>query len=203
MKLSAYSFALRTQGNDLHGTLFSTLELAGIKDFTPQSPNPKKIIFHCENFYIFCRTEHKPNAMISVKEETLNVEVGSLIDVDVTLSNYRQCGLTKQEAQEYLEKHGKQATGTASRRYRLLNEEQFEEMYMRLFKQSGMKVHESSFKRHPACNFRMSKGDKFFNALEVNVKATIEDLELFRAAWYNGIGRTKTYGFGKLRVETI
>jgi CRISPR/Cas system endoribonuclease Cas6 (RAMP superfamily) len=36
---------------------------------------------------------------------------------------------------------------------------------------------------------------------DISFSATVGDLELFKTAWLNGIGRDKTYGFGMIRLD--
>ncbi len=37
--------------------------------------------------------------------------------------------------------------------------------------------------------------------IDISFSATVGDLELFKTAWLNGIGRDKTYGFGMIRLD--
>lgn len=201
--LIAHEFIVPADGPDLHGKLFNTLKNANINEFSPNSKDSKKVIFHCEQNFLFCQTAQKPTSNIPTRLKTLSVNTNSAIKGWVTLSNYRSCGRTPQESQAYLDKHGQLPKGSASKIYRLLNDEQFEDMYTRLFKQNGIVLTGSSKTRHPLNAFDLSKASKQLNAWEVYFEGFIENLDLFEHAWHNGVGRTKTYGFGKLRVETI
>lgn len=203
MILNAFNFFIPKRDNDIHGTLFSTLTLAGSKDFLPNNQEGNKVQLATDGFNIICRSTLKPSGIIKVIEEKIEVEEGSIIQGVVTLSNYKQCAFTKAEMESFIATHNRKPRSSESHPYRFLNDEEFTEYFISLFAKNGMELIRHFSNPNPVGTFKMAKAKKYFRANDVSFQAKITDLELFKNAWFNGIGRAKTYGFGLIRAQVV
>lgn len=203
MILKAYHFYIPKRDNDLHGTLFATLTLAGVVDFVPHNPNRIKVQLATDGFNIICRASKQPNHPIASKEYVLDVNTGDTVRGIVTLSSYKQCAFTAEETEAFKRKHNRMPKSSESHPYKMLNEEEFCELYTRLLANAGLDVTRHIVNPNPVGAFKMAKASKFFKALDVSFEAKVTDLEKLEFAWLNGIGRAKTYGFGMIRIQVV
>lgn len=203
MILKAYNFFIPKRNNDLHGTLFSTLTLAGVKDFVPENPNRSKVQLATDGFNIICRASTQPNHPIASREEVLEVNAGDTVRGIVTLSSYKQCAFTKEETEEFKRKHNRMPTSTESHPYKMLNDDEFRDLYTKLLANAGLEITRHVVNPNPVGAFKMAKAKKFFKALDVAFEAKVTDLEKLEFVWFNGIGRVKTYGFGMIRIQVV
>lgn len=203
MILKAYNFFIPKRDNDLHGTLFSTLTLAGVKDFVPTNPNRSKVQLATDGLNIICRASKEPNFPILSKPEVLNIECGNTVRGLVTLSNYKQCCFTADETAKFKAKHNRLPTSTEAHPYKILNDQEFENLYTHLLERAGLKISRHVVNQNPAGVLKMAKVKKVFKALDVAFEADVTDLEKLEFAWHNGIGRAKTFGFGMIRIQVV
>lgn len=188
--------------SDVHGAVFRTLAAAKIRDFFPDNPNRKSIVFAPFNEYIIIRSSGDvPKA--SAKKVTLDVVSGDSITGSVTLSRDLQIMRSKEERMAFEKKHGRRAKNAENHEYIKLEGERLDNYLTKLFTKAGLSDFEykegvSTRKHHLA-----KRGDtaKPLETMEISFTAKIVDLEAFEHAWLNGIGRYKTYGFGMLRVS--
>lgn len=202
--MQAYLIVLPQQGNDLHGTLFNALRQAGIKDFLPENPDRKSIVFHTNGKHIIARTngvlENSPIPMIS---ETLNVNEGDRIRGVVTLSRDRQTMIAPEDRAAFLEKHGRLPKTSENHKYIRMTDDDLSEYIPSLFAKAGLVDVQFKPSNSPLSYQQMAKRKKSFKTVDINFEAKIADLVAFEQAWFNGIGKTKTYGFGMIRAVAV
>ncbi|EOZ8645473.1 hypothetical protein ACQWTT_001224 [Acinetobacter baumannii] len=195
--MKAYNFAFKQVGQDLHSTLFNNLKRLQNHDFDLKNENRAKLIFHSVNERIMVRSPIKPSGIDSI-EENLNVEKGSKIKGVVTLSQIKQCYLSKEEIANFIKEKGREPKGKEIYPYILMTGERLDQYIINLFEKAGMLLDKFIHIENGSRYFR--KTDTSFKAIDVIFEASITDLDAFEKAWYTGIGRYKTMGFGMLRV---
>lgn len=203
MILNAYNFFMPKRDNDIHGTLFTTLTMAGSKDFLPNNPEGNKVQLATDGFNIICRSKLKPSGKFKSIEETIEFDEGSVIRGIVTLSNYKSCAFTKADLESFIAQHNRKPKYSETHPYRFLNDEEFTEYYVKLFEKNGMHITRHFSAPNPAGSLKMEKAKKYLRANDITFEAKILDVELFKNAWLNGIGRSKTYGFGLIRAQVV
>ena len=202
--MQAYLIVLPKQGNDLHGTLFNALRQVGIKDFLPENPDRKSIVFHANGKHIIARIngvlENSPIPMIS---ETLNVNKGDRIRGVVTLSRDRKVLIAPKDRAALIEELGRLLKTNENHKCIRMTDDDLNEYIPYLFAKAGLvdvqfKPSESALNHH-----RLTKRNKSFKTVDINFEAKIADLGAFEQAWVKGIGQSKTYGFGMIRAVVI
>lgn len=193
-----FIFALRKHDYDIHSTVFNLFKALKIKDFTPNHPETKPIIFHVNGDHIICRTNAQV-AGIPVKEEHFDVTSGDFIEGTVTLPrDVPKLTMTKDQFDDFLKKNGRKPKYTESHKYTRLTDEQLPEYALNILVKAGLEIQEIKFS--DGAYHLISGRGKSLKAVDVHFKAQIKDFPLFEQAWFNGIGRNKTYGFGMLRA---
>lgn len=195
--MKAYSFAFPQRGPDLHKALFNQLKEKNNHDFDQKNENRAKLIFHGIENRIMARSAIKPQGLIS-KEEILNVEQGSKIKGYVTLSRMKQSYLSKSEIDSFTQEKGREPSKKELYPYINLEGDRLEEYLSNLFIKAGLQM--DHFIDLDNGQIHFSKTKTTFKAMDIVFEATITDLSEFEHAWFNGIGRYKTMGFGMLRV---
>ncbi|MBF4453925.1 hypothetical protein IRT38_00655 (plasmid) [Acinetobacter sp. SK-43] len=195
--MKAFNFAFKQAGPDLHTTLFNNLKRLNNHDFDLKNENRAKLVFHSINERIMVRSAIKPSGITSI-EETLDVEQGNRIKGTVTLSQIKQCYLSKDEIANFIKEKGREPNNKEIYPYLLMTGERLDQYIVTLFAKSGMNLEKFIHIENGSRYFK--KTDTSFKAIDVVFEAKITDIQLFEKAWYNGIGRYKTMGFGMLRV---
>lgn len=197
-----YHMAIPYVDSDVHGAVFRTMASANIRDFLPDNPNRKSIVFAPFNEYIIIRSSGDiPKAL--AKKVTLDVTCGDSITGSVTLSRNLQVMRSKEERMAFEKQHGRKAKNAENHDYIRLEGERLDNYLSKLFTKAGLSDFEykegvSTRKEHAIKRSNISKP---LETMEISFTAKIVDLEAFENAWLNGIGRYKTYGFGMLRVS--
>lgn len=195
--MKAFNFAVLQRGNDVHNTLFDTLKILKNHDFDLKNKNCSKITFCTLSDKIFVRSPIKPKGIPS-REENLNVSLGTSIKGVVTLSQLKQCYFSKEEIMDFTVKHQREPTKTEAYPYILLEGDRLNRYIEDALCNAGLNLKKYT---HVENGYRYyAKARKSFKAIDVMFEATISDLEKFEDAWFKGIGRNKTIGFGMLRV---
>lgn len=202
--MKAYLISFPQQGNDLHMTLFKALEREGIRDFSPDNPRRKSIVFHTTGKYIIARTNGAlDQASTPVSCETLDAINGSLISGIVTLSRDRKAMVSKEERIAFIQKHGRLPKTNENHKNIRMTDDQVNEYIPTLFEKAGLSDIEIKISESPLSYQAMSKRKKNFKTMDISFTAKIVDIEAFEYAWFNGIGQIKTYGFGMIRAGII
>ena len=202
--MKAYLISFPQQGNDLHMTLFKALEREGIRDFSPDNPRRKSIVFHTTGKYIIARTNGAlDQASTPVSCETLDAINGSLISGIVTLSRDRKAMVSKEGRIAFIQKHGRLPKTNENHKNIRMTDDQVNEYIPTLFEKAGLSDIEIKISESPLSYQAMSKRKKNFKTMDISFTAKIVDIEAFEYAWFNGIGQIKTYGFGMIRAGII
>lgn len=199
--MKGYIFALKKHDYDVHTTVFNLLKSLNIKHFTPSHHDPKPIVFHLNGQYIICRTNSKVDP-IPVEGQELDVDGGDFIEGTVTLPrDIPKLIFNKEQVDEFILKHRRKPKYTESHKDVRLTDEQLPEYAEKILNKAGLEIHEIKFSDD---GYRLISGrNKSIKAVDVHFKAKISDLSLFEQAWFNGIGRNKTYGFGMIRAVKV
>lgn len=199
--MKGYIFALKKHDYDLHSTVFNLLKANGIKNFTPEYHNTQPIVFHVDGQYIICRTTSAVEK-IPVQVQELDITDNDVIKGIVTLPrDLPKLLMDKNQFDEFIEKNGRKPKYSESHKYVRLADEELPEYANKLLQKSGLIVDEMKFTDN---GYRLISGrNKSLKAVDVHFKATVQDLTLFEKAWFGGIGRNKTYGFGMIRAVKI
>lgn len=202
--MKAALFMLPQQNNDLHSTLFNTLRELGIKDFLPSNPDRKRIVFYSNGKFIVARfSSPVEQSQIPVIEETLDVKQGSQITAIVTLNRDRQILIPKEEREAFIAAKGRLPKSSENHKYIRMTDEDLAEYAPALLGKAGLKIIELKIAPSPITKILMKKHGLYYKPVDVSFKAEITDIEAFTKAWYEGVGRTKTYGFGMIRAVSI
>lgn len=198
--MKAYNFAFPQKGPDLHEALFNALKQKGNRDFDLKNENRTKIIFHSIADKIMVRSAIKPDGIIS-REEILEVTNGDQIKGIVTLSQYKQSFLSLEQIEAFTASKGRKPNKKEIYPYVLLTEDRLNEYVHNIFERAGMKL--TKFIDIDSGDRHFKKNNMKFKAIDIVFEATVTDLSAFEPAWFNGIGRYKTMGFGMLRVVKL
>lgn len=202
--MQAYLIFLPQQGNDLHGTLFNAFRHFGIKDFLPDNPDRKSIVFHTNGKHIIARANAPlKNNQIPFVEETLDVKEGDTIRGIVTLSRDRQIMIPKEERLAFIKNNGRLPKTNENHKYIRMTDDDLNEYIPGLLAKAGLVEIKFKATNSPLNYQLMSKRKKSFKTVDINFEAKVADLTIFEHAWLNGIGKTKTYGFGMIRAVAV
>lgn len=199
--MKGYIFALKKHDYDLHTTVFNLMKAYKIKHFTPEHPETKPLVFHLNGEYIICRTTSKVDP-IPVQVQELEVEKNEVIEGTVTLPrDIPKLVMNKAQFEEFIQKKGRKPKYSETHKYMRLTDEELPDYANKLLQKSGLDVLEMKFSDN---GYRLISGrNKSLKAVDVHFKATIQDITQFEQAWFNGIGRNKTYGFGMIRAIKV
>ena len=199
--MQSYLMFLPQQGNDLHMTLFKALERSGIKDFAPDNPQRKNIVFHTNGKHIIARTSSVLDGNpIPMSKETLDVVNGSEIQAIVTLSRDRRIMTSKEEREAFIKKHKRLPKSNENHINIRMTDDDVNAYIPTLLEKAGLSDVVFKISDSPLSYQDMSKRRKSFKTMDISFTAKVTDLEAFEQAWLNGIGQVKTYGFGMIRA---
>lgn len=199
--MKSYIFALRKQDYDLHSTVFSLFKALNIRDFTPNHPDKKTILFYANKQFIICRTNGQIDG-IPLKEEFCDFKKNEMITGSITLPrDTPKSIMTKAQFDAYVEKHGRKPKYSQQVKYHRLLDEEIPEYATRLLNTAGLEIQQLKF--NDGSDFAVSGRNKAIRSVDIHFDAKIVDIDAFKNAWFNGIGRNKTYGFGMLRVVKL
>lgn len=202
--MKAMMFMLPQQGSDLHSTLFNKLRELRINDFCPSNPERNRIVFYSNGQFIVARCSAPINStLLPLIDENLNVEKGSRIKAIVTLNRDRQIMCSKDERVAFIEKHGRLPKSSENHKYIRMSDIQVAEYAPIILERAGLRIIDLKVSPSPITKISMTKRGLHYKPVDVSFEAEIMDLEAFSKAWYEGVGRTKTYGFGMIRAVQI
>lgn len=199
--MKGFIFALRKQNYDYHSTVFNLLKSLNIKDFTPNHTDSKPLLFHVNGQYIICRTSAEV-AGIPLTEQVLEVDVGDLLEGTVTLPrDTPKITMDKQQFDEFVKNKGRKPKYAESHKYTRLTDDEIPKYATKLLEKAGLDIQELKFTDG---GYHLISGrGKSIKSVDIHFTVKVHDLAQFEQAWFNGIGRNKTYGFGMIRAVKL
>lgn len=202
--MKASLLMLPQQNSDLHSTLFNMLRQLGIKDFLPNNVDRKRIVFHSNGKFIVARlSEPLDQAVVPLIEENLDVQNSDHITAIVTLNRDRQIMISPEERKLFQERFNRLPKSSESHKYIRMTDDDLIEYVPKLLEKAGLKVGELKITESPLPKITMKKRGFYYKPVDISFSAEIIDITAFSKAWYEGIGRTKTYGFGMIRAVKV
>lgn len=196
--MKSYIFALKRQNYDIHGTVFNLLKAYNIKDFTPNNPNKKPITFYDNGDYIVCRT----NAMVSnipMQVEEVNFNEGDELEMHVNLPRvYPKSILNKQQIDEFIKEKNRKPKHSEAFQYKILSDDEVVSYATDVLQRAGLEA--KDLKVFDGRFYLVTGRNKALKSAEIRFRAKVIDVKALENAWFVGVGRNKTYGFGTLRV---
>lgn len=183
--VNAWLAALPVRGKSAHHQLFTALKRDG-QDWS-ESSHVRKVQFTVTHGHIVARMNQQPSS-IPCKPVSLAVNSGDTFQIQVRIAGQMPSrtfqGGRKEKARDYTP----------------------EEMDTHVRKMLERLGEVSDFSLIPGDSTPIHKGTRILTtvtAWELSAKIVIADESAFAAAWSQGLGRFKTYGFGMIREKKL
>ncbi|WP_436659651.1 hypothetical protein [Acinetobacter sp. P1(2025)] len=199
--LVANLFAIRKTSSDLHTKVFDTLRNAGIAEFSKEGG--QKIIFASKEERIVARVACELPSVKTIREE-LDVAKGSRIKFLLTLPTEVVRAYPSERNREFMRLNNRMPSYRESHTtvFYEADSPEYKEYVLGLLGRNGLTdISIDSLLYHAPVY--VSKKNRVVHCCDVVATATISDFEVFSTAWFNGVGRLKTYGFGMIRAVAI
>jgi hypothetical protein len=202
MILDSYLFAFERNSNDIHSQVFNTLKDSKIIDFTNKAIDKKPILLFATAQQIICRTNAHVVG-ISTKESRLEVELDDHLKGILTIPmDLPRMVMNMEQVAEYIKEHNKKPKYNQTHKYYRMNEEQAKEYALNQLNKAGLEVLED-LRLIDVGKRQVSGTKKVIKAMDVGFRAKITDLDKLKFAWFHGVCRNKTYGFGMIRAIKV
>ncbi|HFG7030432.1 TPA: type I-E CRISPR-associated protein Cas6/Cse3/CasE [Acinetobacter baumannii] len=165
-----------------------------VNKWLTSSKNHRMVQFVELEDYIFARLNDAPTSLRS-KKLALNIKEKEKVQIVVNFPGVFEARTSKDQ-------NGKEIF--LPRKY-LSNSEKLEYAKNILECKGGVLLESIALTENDNRTVHFRKRGKSISLLsyEVRVIASVKDIKLFKNAFYNGLGKRKTWGFGMLRVEKL
>lgn len=194
-KLTANCFALTHPENEKD--LFKYIFRKMFRRNKVETFSSAKVIFYTDGKHIYLRT-CVSDSKIPMAQENIELEHGQKITGKIMVPLNRECSFNRQEIEEYIAEHGAPPKGNSGKKRKNLTAIEASDFIQNALSCKGL-VNVSVFEKHDGPQLRILNIP--VKTIDLSFSANVEDLELFKTAWLNGIGRDKTYGFGMIRLD--